>query len=322
MGRGSGDYIVKRVAFGLVTVFVAVTVNFVLFRALPGTAVSNLSQVPRASPELKAALEKEFGLDRPKWQQYGLYLDQLVHGNLGISYDNQRPVSENLTGAVRNTVPMAALGLVVAIALGILVGTLSAWRRGTRLEHLSSAITVTLFSVPAQWVGLILLIVFAGVLPSGGIRSPFLIGATSWGRLTDEFRHMVLPSLTLALTLYGGYALVVRSALLETLGEDYMLTARAKGLPPRTILRTHALRNAMLPTITMIALSAGRIVTGYILVETVFSWPGVGRAIYQAVLQRDYPMLQGAFLLLTVTVVLCNLAADVAYARLDPRVGG
>lgn len=317
----SASYLLKRLSFGLITVLIAISVNFGLFRALPGTAASDLSQVPRASPELKAALERQFGLDKPLLQQYGLYLKQLAHGNLGVSFDNQRPVSANLSEALRNTLPMAALGLVSAIVLGVAVGTIVAWRRGTRLDRGMTTLTIMLFSLPAQWVGLMLLVLFAGILPSGGMRTPFLLHVSRWGQITDELRHMVLPSLTLALTLLGSYALVVRSALLETLGEDYVLTARAKGLSPLRILRSHALRNAMLPTVTMVALSAGRIVTGYILVETVFSWPGIGRAVYQAVLQRDYPMLQGAFLLLTVTVVASNLLADLVYVKLDPRVG-
>lgn len=318
--NGSATYLLKRLSFGLMTVLIAITVNFGLFRALPGTAAADLSQVPRASPELKQALERQFGLDQPLWRQYGLYVNQLAHGNLGVSFDNQRPVSDNLFEALRNTVPMAGLGLATAIVFGIGVGTIAAWRRGTSLDRVSTSVTITLFSLPVQWVGLMLLVVFAGVFPSGGMRTPFLIGVGPWGQLKDQLHHMILPSLTLALTLYGSYALVVRSALLDTLGEDYVLTARAKGLAPLTILRAHALRNAMLPTVTMIALSAGRIVTGYILVETVFSWPGVGRAVYQAVLQRDYPMLQGAFLLLTVTVVASNLLADLVYVKLDPRV--
>jgi peptide/nickel transport system permease protein len=152
------------------------------------------------------------------------------------------------------------------------------------------------------------------------MSDPFLIGAGFWQRAADTGKHMVLPSLTVALTLYGGYALIVRSAMLETLGEDYVLTARAKGLAPWLVMRRHALRNAMLPTVTLMALSLGSIVGGFILVEVVFSWPGIGRATYEAVVQRDYPMLQGAFLLLTVSVVVFNLLADLLYFRLDPRV--
>jgi peptide/nickel transport system permease protein len=165
-----------------------------------------------------------------------------------------------------------------------------------------------------------LIIIFAGVLPTGGMTNEFLLNPGFWQHLRDLASHIFLPSLTLGLTLYGEYTLIVRSAMLETLGEDYILTARAKGLKPWTIVRKHALRNAMLPITTLVALSLGYIVAGAILIEIVFSWPGIGRAVYEAVLERDYPMLQGAFLLLTIAVVLCNLIADLLYFKLDPRI--
>jgi ABC-type dipeptide/oligopeptide/nickel transport system permease component len=152
------------------------------------------------------------------------------------------------------------------------------------------------------------------------MSNPYLFNPTFWQHTRDVLAHMLLPSLTLALTLYGEYTLIVRSAMLETLGEDYVLTARAKGLPQRTIVRRHALRNAMLPIATLIALSLGYIVAGTILIEVVFSWPGIGRAIYDAVINRDYPMLQGAFLILTLSVVFFNFLADILYFRLDPRI--
>ena len=314
------DHLLRRLGFAAVTVLVAVTFNFVLFRALPGDAVSNLSHVPRASPELREALRREFGLDRSLPDQYVIYLGRLVRGNLGVSYDNLRPVSENLREALTTTLPMVAAGLGIAVIAGVAMGTLSGWRRGGWFDRAGTNLTILFFSFPAHWIGLILLIVFAGTLPSGGARDQFLVDPGTWAATWDRIRHMVLPSTTLALSLFGGYMLVARSAVSETLGEDYVLMARAKGLRPGFILRRYALRNAMLPMTTMIALSLGRVVTGYILIETVFSWPGVGRAVYQAVLERDYPMLQGAFLLLTLSVVVCNLVADLVSLCLDPRI--
>jgi ABC-type dipeptide/oligopeptide/nickel transport system permease component len=174
--------------------------------------------------------------------------------------------------------------------------------------------------MPTHWLGLMLVILFTGILPTGGMSNDFLVNPSFWTHLKDLASHIALPSLTLGLVLYGEYTLIVRSAMLETLGEDYILTARAKGLRPGAILRKHALRNAMLPIATLVALSLGYIVAGAILVETVFSWPGIGRAVYDAVLARDYPMLQGAFLLLTVSVVFFNLVADLLYFKLDPRI--
>jgi ABC-type dipeptide/oligopeptide/nickel transport system permease component len=317
--RGT-DYVLKRVGFAIVTVFVAVTINFVLFRLAPGSAVSNLSRVPHATQQLRHALEQQFGLDKSKWQQYVIYLKQLAHGNLGVSYENEQPVSTNLRIALINTLPMVTLGTVFAIVFGTFTGVIAAWRRGTKTEGLTVSTALGFYAMPTQWLGLMLIIIFAGVLPTGGMTNEFLLNPPFWEHVKDLASHILLPALTLGLVLYGEYTLIVRSAMLETLGEDYILTARAKGLKPRTIVRKHALRNAMLPIITLIALSLGYIVAGAILIETVFSWPGIGRAVYEAVLQRDYPMLQGAFLILTLSVIFFNLVADLLYFELDPRI--
>lgn len=313
-------YVWKRSLFAIVTIYVALTINFVLFRVLPGDAVTRISRVPNASPELRRALEAEFGLDRPLWQQYFLYLGQLFRGNLGISFANRQPVADNLLEAFGNTLPMITTGTVIAIVIGIAFGVLSAVRRGTVGDHVSTNIAVLFYAFPTQFLGMMLLILFAGVLPSAGMSDPFAVGLSPWGQFVDLLRHMVLPVATLVLTLYAENTLIVRSAMLETLGEDYVLTARAKGLARRRIIGSYALRNAALPTITQVALSLGAIVSGSILVEVIFSWPGIGRALYNAVLQRDYPMLQGGFLFITITVVLLNYAADLVYFRLDPRV--
>lgn len=310
----------KRLVFAVATVFVATTLNFFLFRVLPGDAIRNLARVPHASPQLQAELRKQFGLDKSPWEQYLLYLRQLAHGNLGISFADQKPVIDNVMQALVNTLPMVLVGTVLAIVIGIATGVIAAWWRGSWKGSVGTSTAIFFYAVPTQWLALVLLIAFAGVLPSHGMSDPYLLDDSWTAHTLDVGRHMLLPSLTLALTLYGEYALITRSAMLETLGEDYVLTARAKGLRPRVIVRRHALRNAMLPVTTLIALSLGYLVAGAILIETVFSWPGIGFAAYQAVIQRDYPMLQGTFLVLTVSVIFFNLLADLLYAWLDPRI--
>jgi ABC-type dipeptide/oligopeptide/nickel transport system permease component len=317
--RGT-DYVLRRFGFALITVFVAISLNFVLFRMAPGSAVTNLSRVPHATEKTRDAIAEQFGLDKTKWEQYVIYLKELSQLNLGVSFEDSQPVSDNLRQALGNTIPMVALGYLFAIVVGTITGIFAAWRRGTALEHVAVTSALGFYSMPTHWLALMLIIVFAGTFPSGGRNDPFLIDPTPWEHFVDVMRHMTLPSLTLGLVLYGEYTLIVRSAMLETLGEDYILTARAKGLKAWTIVRKHALRNAMLPIATLIALSLSYIVAGAILVETVFSWPGVGRAVYDAVLQRDYPMLQGGFLLLTLSVVFFNLVADLLYFKLDPRI--
>jgi ABC-type dipeptide/oligopeptide/nickel transport system permease component len=244
----------------------------------------------------------------------------LAHGNLGVSFANSQPVRSNLRTAIANSIPMVLLGTLFAIVVGTLTGVMAAWRRGTPLETASVTTALGFYSMPTHWLGLMLVILFAGILPTGGMTDEFLIDPSWWTHVKDVISHMARPSLTLGLVLYGEYTLIVRSAMLETLGEDYILTARAKGLRPWTIVRRHALRNALLPIATLVALSLGYIVAGAILIETVFSWPGIGRAVYDAVLSRDYPMLQGAFLILTVSVVFFNLLADLLYFKLDPRI--
>lgn len=317
--RGSA-YVWKRVAFSVVTVFIALTLNFVLFRVLPGGPVSQISRVPNASPALKQALTTQFGLDKPLWEQYLLYIRQTLQGNLGVSYMNRQPVFDNLIEAFANTIPMVTLGTILALVIGITAGVVSAVRRGSAIDHLSTNIAVLFYAFPTQFLGMMLLVIFAGILPAAGMSDPFAVGGSSWDAFLDMLKHMILPVTTLVLTLYAENALIVRSAMLETLGEDYILTAKAKGVPRGRMIRAHALRNAMLPIVTMVAMSLGAIVTGSILIEVIFSWPGIGRALYTAVLKRDYPMLQGGFLAITVVVITFNLLADLIYYKLDPRI--
>jgi ABC-type dipeptide/oligopeptide/nickel transport system permease component len=318
------EYVLKRLGFAFVTVFVAVTLNFVLFRALPGSAVSDFVRAPHASPQLRAALTHEFGLDRSLWTQYGLYLKQLAfHANMGVSFSDSQPVRSELAGKLKNTIPMVFAGTLIAIVIGVVTGFLAAWRRGGIIDQVSTNVAIVAYALPTQFIGMMLILLFASHLPTAGMRNEadyFFSGGNTWANIKDIAKHMILPATTLALTLYGEYTLIVRSAMLETLGEDYVLTARAKGLPQRWIVVRHALRNAMLPIATLVALSLGFIVAGQILVEIVFSWPGIGQAVYAAVANRDYPMLQGAFLILTLSVVVFNFIADLIYFKLDPRI--
>lgn len=318
--RGT-NYVVKRTLFALMTLLVAVTLNFVLFRAAPGDPASAL-RCRACTPEFKEAQRKEFGLDKSKLEQYGIYVKQLAQGNLGSSFSSRRPVWEELKDPLLNTLPMVALGTIFSIVFGIASGVVAAWRRGTVADWGNLSVSLFFYSLPTQWLGLMLVIVFAGVLPISGISDPFLefTDPSWWDTFVDRLKHMLLPSMTLGLVLYGDYALVTRSALLQTLGEDYILTARAKGLGAWRIVRRHALRNALLPVSTLIAISLGYLVGGAILVEAVFSYPGIGLEVYDAVFERDYPMLQGAFLLLMLSVVFANYVADLLYLKLDPRI--
>lgn len=323
-------YLINRVWSGALTIFVAVTFNFLLLRLMPGDPTSRLARVPNATEQTRLELVRQFGLDKPLWQQYLIYLREVGQGNFGLSFQDQQPVASHLLGALAATLPMVTAGTVIAILLGLLTGPLAAWRRGHVIEKVTTFASMLFYSLPTQWLGLMFIYVFSvglGWFPSSGMHDPGLVAAAQVGipvsfqqELTDTAMHMVLPSMTLALVLFGEYTLIVRSALLETFGEDYILTAKAKGLRPRTVLVKHAFRNALLPVVTMVALSFGFIAGGSILIETVYSWPGIGLLSYNAILARDYPLIEGAFLVITTSVVIFNLFADLLYARLDPRI--
>jgi ABC-type dipeptide/oligopeptide/nickel transport system permease component len=320
----SSDYIIKRTAFAIATVFVALTINFVLFRAIPGSAVSGL-RCAHCTKEFRQSIVKQYGLDKSKWEQYVIYLKRLSHGDLGTSVSNNRPVWDDIAQPLKNTMPMLVVGTLISITLGVASGVVSAWRRGTWVDSASIWTALSFYAMPTQWIGLLVIFYVAIplALPVAGIQSNTLgvvEPASLWALITDRAAHLALPALVMGLGLYGEYALVVRSSMLETLGEDYILTARAKGMRNSLIVWRHAFRNAMLPLITLIALSLGYVVAGQIVVEYVFSYPGIGMATVEAINAHDYPVLQGIFLLLTIIVILANLVADLVYFGLDPRV--
>ncbi|MBU6315596.1 MAG: ABC transporter permease [Acidobacteria bacterium] len=321
-------YLLKRLLFAALTVFVAITVNFVLFRALPGDAVSGL-KCRQCTAEFKEAQRVSLGLDKSLGEQYVLYLKGLTHGDLGNSWRPPHPtVWSQLWTPIKRTVPMILLGTLFSVVLGVAVGLLAAWRRGSLLDRVSTGVSLAAYSMPTQWLALLMVLYVAGWLglPSSGVKDPDLelaqlLGEVGWwDLLVDQVKHMVMPALAIGIVFAGDYAIITRSALVETLSEDYVLTARAKGLSRWSIIRRHALPNAALPIITLVALSLGTVVGGVLVVEYVFSYSGIGLTVVQAIAQRDYPVLQGAFLLLTVAVVVANLVADLLYPKLDPRV--
>lgn len=315
-------HLLGRLLATLAVIFAAVSFNFVIFHLAPGSAISDFSRIPGGTVGERKALRAEFGLNRPEWVQYVKYLEQTAEFNFGRSYANRQPVLENLFAALKNTVPMVLVGTLFAALLGVLSGVFAATRRGRAGDHVTTGISLVLFSVPTQWLGLVLILLVGRRvgLPIGGMRNVFVFDESTSAYILDVARHMILPALTLGLALYGQFALLTRSAMTEALSDDYIVTARAKGLSRKRIVVSHGLPNAMLPIVTLTTLSLGFVVSGAILVETVYSWPGIGRAMYEAVLERDYPMLEGGFLLLTLSVIIWNFIADLLYVRLDPRI--
>lgn len=313
-----GRYLSRRIGAAALVVLIAVNVNFFVFRLAPGDpATTGLRLLTEAQ---QAAMRESFGLDRPLAAQYAAYLGQTLHGNLGISFHDRQPVAGKLGRAMANTAPLIGAGLALALVPGLLLGALAA-ARGRAVDGAVSAGGLIVYALPSQVVGLVLIFAFAGMLPSGGRADPFLAGAGPWERTVDALRHLILPATTLALGIIGSVILVFRATLRQVLAEDYILTARAKGLTDRQILCRHALRNAAVPTVAQLALLVALVFSGAtVLVETIFSWPGIGQLVFDSVARRDYPTLQGAFLVFTLLIVASGLLADAIAGALDPRI--
>jgi peptide/nickel transport system permease protein len=330
------NYVFRKISFAVMTLVAVVVFNFLLFRILPGDPVKLIVHSPRMTREAQERIRANFGLDKPVWfdlerleqgdvlgafdTQFTAYVRNLLRGDLGISFSTRREVTEVLRERVWRTVVLILGGETIAIVLGMAIGLIAAWRRGTRLDTAILLWGLFSWALPTFFLGIILLILARGYLPVGGMATPGLRpedGLTYW---LDVARHLILPTLTMAIVYTSEYMLIMRSSVMEVLTEDYILTAKAKGLSTFRILRDHALKNSMLPMVTIIAITFGYTVGGAIQVETVFSWPGLGRLMYEAVQKRDYPVLQGSFLLLATTVILANLLADLLYLVLDPRI--
>lgn len=330
------DYLIRKVLFGLVTLAVVIGFNFFLFRVLPGDPVKSIVRSPRLTKDTREKLRVEFGLDKPMFldverlgtgdvigafdTQFTAYVNALLHGNLGVSFRSRRDVGEMLAERVWRTVVLVAAGEMLSLVFGVILGLVAAWKRGTRVDMSILLWALFCWGLPTFFLGIILLILAQGLLPVGGMATPGLKPEDGWAYWIDVGKHLILPTLTMTIVYTSSYILITRSSVAEVLSEDYILTAKAKGMSNFRILRSDALKNAMLPMVTMVAINLAYIVGGAIQVETVFSWPGVGRLMYEAVMTRDYPVLQGTFLLLAIAVIAANLAADILYSVLDPRV--
>ena len=316
---GAVRYVLGKIGGAITSVVLVVMLGFLLFRVIPGDPVQTMTRGRPVSQEQIEQLRAQLGLDRSVPAQFLDYLVNLVQGDFGESYKYRRPVSDVILGALGPTVLLVGTATVLAVLLGLWLGTRSAWRRGSRFDRVSTGVALTLWSVPAFWLGLLLLMVTGGLFPSGQMTSAdtppdFLSQAL------DVAHHMVLPTITLVAVIYAQYQLVMRSSLLEEMDADYLTTARAKGLRDDLVRRRHAVPNALLPTVTLVFLHLGMVVAGAITVETVFTWPGLGRLTYDALQTPDLPLLQGTFIVLAAAVVTLNLLADLLYRVLDPRV--
>lgn len=334
-------YLLGKIGWAFFTILFVLILNFFLFRVLPGDPARAGVHDPRLKKEAVEAIRVRFGLDKPVINcfeslnpikigscdvnpldtQFFIYVNNLLQGEMGISYHSNRPVADILAERLWNTILLIGAGQILAILIGVVFGMFAAWKARTSIDYGALIISLVAWSLPTFWLGIILL--FWGSnngLPIGGMQTPGMSSQPFFVRAGDLISHMFLPTLTYTIVYMGEYMLIMRSSLLDVLSEDYILTAKAKGLNMFQVLKDHALKNAMLPLVTVIAINLGFTVAGAVQIETVFSWPGLGLAVYEAVNRRDFPVLQGAFLLIAIAVILSNLIAELTYAYLDPRV--
>jgi peptide/nickel transport system permease protein len=304
----------------LTLIFVLVF-NFFLFRVM-GDPTSQLARLPRASPEEIQQLQAYYGLDKPVLGQFADYVSDTVQGDLGISQKTRRPVWTEIKEALPWTLLLVGTGTLLATLIGTWLGIVAATRRGSRTDDGLLGFSLFTYAAPEYWIGLILIMLFAvaaPIFPAGLQETP---GADYTGleRVLDIGEHLVLPAATMTLMLLGQYFVIMRSSMVDVLGEDFVTVKRATGLPWARVVRRHAVPNALLPLVTLSAIYFGLVMGGAVTVETIFSWPGLGELSYQAINDKDFPVLQGTFLVFSVSVVFFNLLADCLYFYLDPRV--
>jgi peptide/nickel transport system permease protein len=316
-------YIVRRLLQMIPLLFGVTFLTFALINLIPGSPVQQLRDNPKIRPEAAEELEKLLGLDQPWPQRYVYWLGDLIHGDLGVSMYNRLPVADRIWAVIPNTILLAVLALVIALLVAVPLGVYSAVKHGTPFDRTASVGAVAMYAMPDFWLALLLVILFAlkfkewGLpsLPVGGMVDP-----RSGGDFLDRVQHLILPVLALSLAQVGSWSAFFRSSMLETLSQEYVRTARGKGLPKRTILYVHAFKNAFLPLVTIVGLALPGLLGGALFIETIFAWPGMGRLTFEAVGRRDYTMIMATTLMFSVLTMVSNLIADVLYAILDPRI--
>lgn len=307
----------------LALVIAVVVLNFVLVHAAPGDPVETIAGASGGmSAELMAQLRTQYGLDKPLPVQLGVYLNKVIRGDLGYSYFFNLPVVELILDRVPATLLLVLSSVLCAFVVGTTLGVLSSRKPNGPLSQFITVLSMLGFAAPVFWTGIMLVILFASVipiLPVSGMRAIDASGGGLQGVL-DVAHHLVLPTLTLSLVYLAQYSRLARSSMLDVLGADFIRTARAKGLAERVVLYKHALRNALLPVVTVLGLQFGNVLAGAILVETVFNWPGLGRLAFESVLRRDYPTILGVLLFSSIVVVVMNQVTDLCYRLIDPRI--
>jgi peptide/nickel transport system permease protein len=314
-----GTYVIRRLLISIPVLVGISMITYIIIDAAPGDPVSALVNPEfQADPQALQALRERMGLNKPLPVRYALWLREVAQGNLGYSLVNRRSVADRVRERIWPTVQLSAAALFIAVALAIPLGILSAARQYSLLDHAGTAFAFIAVSIPTFFFGLGMIYLFSlkiDLFPVGGMTS---LGAES--DIVDRLRHLIMPALVLGLVQVAVLMRYTRASMLEVLGQDYIRTARAKGLPERRVIYRHALRNALIPVVTVLGLDLGRLFNGAVITETIFQWPGMGRLTIEAVLSRDFPVLMGIVLISSIMILTANLLTDIAYALIDPRI--
>ncbi len=314
----------KKIVQSVIVLLIALSINFIMPRLAPGDPLQYFfgdTTLNELTAEQRLAVEKELGLDLPVWQQYFQFITGIFQMDMGSSIKYGVPVTEVLAERIPWTLLLVGPALLLSAIIGISIGAYAAWNRGKRRDLFFLTGMLTIEAIPGFWIGMLLIAIFSvqlGWLPSFGVGS--MNNLEGFSDIVMNFlRHSVLPITTITIATIGSNFLLTRASMLDTLGQDYMAMAEAKGVSKRALIFKHALRNALLPVYTHLTMSLGVLVGGAVIVETVFSYPGVGRLLYESVVARDYPMMQGVFLVITLAVIVANILADMTYPIFDPR---
>ncbi len=317
----SGRWLAGKASTALLTLIFVLVFNFFLFRVM-GDPTSQLARLPRATPEEIRQLQAAYGLDKPLLGQFTDYASDTVRGDLGISQKTRRPVWTEIKEALPWTLLLVGTGTLLATLIGAWLGIVAATRRGSRTDDSLLGLSLFTYAAPEYWIGIILILLFAVAVPifPAGLQETPGSNLTGLDRVLDVGEHLVLPATAMTLMLLGQYFVIMRSSMVDVLTEDFITVKRATGLSWPRVVRRHAVPNALLPLVTISAIYFGLVMGGAVTIETIFSWPGLGELSYQAINDKDFPVLQGTFLVFSVSVVLFNLLADCLYFFLDPRV--
>lgn len=315
--------ILQRILLGFVLVIAVIVLNFVLLQAAPGDVVdAMLAEAGGGDPELAAKLRQSYGLDQPVYIQLIKYLGQVLTGDLGYSFYYDESVTDLILGSLPTTLMLTLSALVTAVVIGTLFGVYAAIKPRGVFSHFVTVFSLFGYATPVFWLGMIILLVFAlhiPIFPAFGIRS-IPEPEHPIDRILDVIKHLVLPTFTLAILFLANYSRISRAAMLDVLGADYIRTARTKGLSETSVIFKHALKNAALPVVTLAGLQLAQVFSGAVLVETVFSLPGVGPLLYESIVRRDYPVILGVLFGAAVTTIVANIITDLIYRLIDPRI--